>query len=148
MPYVKLAMNIVKALGARALLDMSMLNQRECAGDQLDQPRDLLFAFHAKSMEQARAMERAVEDNNYGRVQAFPAEPYNDGWRVEITIFSPATANLLQSLSALMLCLAQLYHVQYEGWSCIPRHIAARGEAPHLQEQQSCAGNPIYGRSP
>src|SRR5690349_16575213 len=136
-------MNIVKALESRAVLDTSMLHQRECARDQLNQPRDLLFAFRAKCGEQARTIARIAEDNSYGRAQVFPEK---DEWRVEITIFAPASTSVLHALSAAMLCLAQLYHVEYEGWSCIPQRGAMQGEAPHLPEEELCARHLHYGR--
>jgi hypothetical protein len=136
-------MNIVKTLESRATLDTSMLHQRECAGDPLNQPRDLLFAFHAKCEKQARALARFAEDNAYGRAQAFPDQ---DDWRAEITIFTPATSNVLHSLSALMLCLAQLYHLDYVGWSCIPQQPAIQGEVPHHRDEEICARHLFYGR--
>ncbi len=86
-------------------------------GDRAEMPRDIDFVLYAKNEERARLVANFITDNRYGRPAVERVE--NQGvvsWRLLVTIHAPTTENVLHTLSAFMVCLSQLYGLDYDGW--------------------------------
>lgn len=110
-------MSFVKLLIDTALADSQLWFKHRELGDRAELPRDIDFALYAKNEERAKLVASFVTDYRYGRPAVQRVEHRGAiSWRLIITIHAPATENVVMTLSAFMVCLAQLYQLDYEGW--------------------------------
>lgn len=113
-------MHIVEQLLNTAVEDNRLLMRNQELGDRLELFRDLEFVLYAKSGEKAELVASFVLDNRYGRPSVERIEHEGTAlWRILITIHAPATEHVVHTLSAFMLCLANLYDLEYDGWGCV-----------------------------
>ena len=80
----------------------------------------LTLVFYAKNEERANLVASFVTDYRYGNptVERFEYQG-KVSWRLVITIHSPTTENVVMTLSAFMVCLSQLYDLEYDGWGVV-----------------------------
>ena len=111
-------MSVVELLMDTAVEDSKVLSLNQKVGDRPEIPRDIDFVFYAKNEERAKLVADFVTDYRYGRPMVELVE--HEGtvvWRLMVTIFAPTTENVVMTLSAFMVCLSQLYDLDYDGWS-------------------------------
>jgi len=111
-------MHLIKLLLDNAVQDNQVLVQNREIGDRTEMARDIEFVLYAKTEERAKLAANFIADNRYGRPALEEIE--RDGgnsWQLLVTIHAPATENVLHTLSAFMVCLSQLYDLDYDGWS-------------------------------
>lgn len=89
-------------------------------GDQPEIPRDIDF-FYAKNEERAKLVASFVTDYRYGIPAAVERIEHQGtiSWRLIIKIHTPMTENVIMTLSAFMVCLADMYDLDYDGWGCV-----------------------------
>jgi hypothetical protein len=114
-------MSIVQLLMDTAVEDSRLLVKNQEMGDRPEIPRDIDFVFYAKNEERAKLVASFITDYRYGR----PAVERVDhqgaiSWRLLVTIHSSTTENVVMTLSAFMVCLSQLYDLDYDGWGTRP----------------------------
>ena len=110
-------MNVVKLLMDTAVEDSRLLVTNQGLGDRPEIPRDIEFLLYAKTEERAKLVASFVTDYRYGRPTVERSE--HEGvvrWSLFVTIHSPTTENVVMTLSAFMVCLSQLYDLDYDGW--------------------------------
>jgi hypothetical protein len=110
-------MHLVERLLETAVEDNRLLIKNQELGDRDEIPRNIDFVLYAKSQERAELVASFVTDNHYGRPSVQRVE--HDGgvlWRMLITIHAPTTEHVVMTLSAFMVCLSQLYDLDYDGW--------------------------------
>lgn len=113
-------MSVVKKLMDTAVQDSRLLVKNQQIGDRSQVPRDIDFVLYAKDEAKAKLVASFVADYRYGRPSL---EGRIDGrgeysWRLLVTIHSPTTENVAMTLSAFMVCLCELYDLDYDGWGC------------------------------
>jgi hypothetical protein len=104
-------------LHENAAADLDLLRTKDRMDDVFSNPRDVDFAFKSINEENANDLAEYVNGKNFGnaRVQAL-----EDGtFRVIVFIHMPITQHLVFSVSAFMLCLSQLFLVDYDGWGSV-----------------------------
>jgi hypothetical protein len=113
-------MSLVESLLDNADSDRDLLRKNEAIGDIASIPRDLDFVLYAKNQKKAELVCSFVHDNSYGRsfYQAVPENPARSQHRIIVQVFMPTTEHAVCAVSGLMVCLAKLYDLEYDGWGC------------------------------
>ena len=75
----------------------------------------------AKDAEKAHIVCNFINDNRYGNARL---EQADDQYHVAVQIRMPTQQNILCSVSALMVCIARIFDVEYDGWSSEPQYTA------------------------
>lgn len=110
-------MSIVKLLMDTAVEDSKLLVKNQTLGDRPEIPRDVDFVLYAKDEEKAKLVASFITDYRYGRPAVQRVEHRGVvTWRLLVTIHTPTTENVVMTLSAFMVCLSQLYDLDYDGW--------------------------------
>jgi hypothetical protein len=110
-------MNLIKRLIETAEADSQLWFKNRKMGDRAESPRDIDFVLYAKDKGRASLVANFVTDYRYGHplIQRVKFRG-TVSWRLVITIHAPATENVVMTLSAFMVCLSQLYGLEYDGW--------------------------------
>ena len=112
-------MSIAKLLMDTAVEDSRLLAKNQEIGDRAEIPRDIEFVLYAKDEDRAKLVASFVTDYRYGRPSVERVEHRGTiAWRLLITIHAPTTENVAMTLSAFMVCLSQIYDLDYDGWGC------------------------------
>lgn len=112
-------MSIAKLLMDTAVEDSRLLAKNQEIGDRAEIPRDIEFVLYAKDEERAKLVASFVTIYRYGRPSVERVEHRGKiAWRLLITIHAPMTENIAMTLSAFMVCLSQIYDLDYDGWGC------------------------------
>lgn len=110
-------MSVVKLLMDTAVADSHLLAKNQELGDVAGTPRDIDFVLYAKTEERAKLVANFVTDYRYGKPVVNQIDRNGAiSWRLMITIHAPTTINIVMTLSAFMVCLSQLYELDYDGW--------------------------------
>ena len=116
-------MSLVECLMDTAVQDSDLLVRNQELGDRSEMPRDIEFVLYAKDKKRAELVASFVSDYRYGKASVEHTEDCGEySWRLLIVIHSPTTENVVMSLSAFMVCLANIYDLDYDGWGCLIRH--------------------------
>jgi len=100
-----------------AVEDSKLLFKNQELGDQPEIPRDIDFLLYAKTEERAKLVAGFITDYRYGCTVVKRTEHQGEIlWSLLVTIHTPATENVVMTLSAFMVCLSQLYDLDYDGW--------------------------------
>ena len=111
---------MVKLLIDTAVADSRLWFKNRELGDRAETPRDIDFVLYAKNEERANLVASFVKDYRYGKPAVQRVEHRGViAWRLVITIHAPATENVIMTLSAFMVCLSQLYQLDYDGWGSV-----------------------------
>ena len=110
-------MSIVQHLMDTAVEDSRLLVKNQEMGDRPEIPRDIDFILYAKNEERAKLVAGFVTDYRYGKPTVERVEHKGAvSWRLVVKIYAPTTENVVMTLSAFMVYLAQLYELEYDGW--------------------------------
>jgi len=110
-------MSVVKLLMDTAVEDSKLLVKNQEMGDRPEIPRDVDFVLYAKDEEKAKLVASFITDYRYGKPAVERVEHRGVvSWRLLVTIHTPTTENVVMTLSAFMVCLSQLYDLDYDGW--------------------------------
>ncbi len=118
-------MSVIDSLLTNAYEDTQLLLKNDHLGDDLSRPRDVDFVLKTVDYEQAKTVSSFITDNQYGRPEIEVVDGY---FRIIFKINMPITQNLICSVSALMVCLAALFKLDYDGWGSVLQDDAARLE--------------------
>jgi len=109
-------MTIVDSLLSTAYEDTQLLTKLDREGDKFSIARDVDFVLKTQEHGKAEIVASFAADNRYGVPRI---EEVDGGYRVIITVHMPVTQHVLCSVSGLMMCLARLFSLDYDGWGCI-----------------------------
>src|SRR6202012_5452268 len=99
-------MSIAQSLMDTAVKDSQLFFKNQEMGDRPEIPREIDFCLYAKNEERAKLVESFVIDHRYGRPSVERVERRGTIlWRLLIQIHTPATENVIMTLSAFMVCL-------------------------------------------
>ncbi len=110
-------MGTVERLMDAAVADNELLVKNQELGDDAQIARDIEFHFYAQDEERAKLVASFVSDCRYGRPSISRTEHHGTvAWRLSVAINTLMTENLVMTLSAFVVCLSQLYGLEYDGW--------------------------------
>ena len=110
-------MHLVDELLENARSDTDLLLKNDEHGDDFSIPRDIEFLLVAPLEERANLVRDFINDNQYGvaTVQSDSADEFG----ILVVIHLAPQQHVLCSVSALMVCIAKLFDIQYDGWGCV-----------------------------
>lgn len=114
-------MQTIDSLLFTAFQDTELLKQLDGDGDDFSIARDVDFVLKAPELKKAELVASFVKDNQYGVASV---EEVEEGYRLIVTVHMPITQHVLCSVSALMVCLTQLFSLEYDGWGCVVQQRA------------------------
>jgi hypothetical protein len=110
-------MSIFDLLHDNAAADNDLLVKNDQQGDVFTTPRDVDFAFKTNERIRANDLCEYINGKNFGR--AHVTEGQDGVYWVTCVIHMPITQTLLCPVSGFMVCLSQLFQVEYDGWGSI-----------------------------
>ena len=121
-------MHIVDALLKNSEADLDLLGKNIAHNDNSFIPRQVEFLLCAATEEKANLVVSFIADNHYGEpsVRFSEEAPPEEAWQVLVKIIMPTTQHVLCSVSGLMECVANLFKIKYDGWSCV---LQTRGQS-------------------
>ncbi|MGI0154151.1 ribonuclease E inhibitor RraB [Pseudidiomarina sp. PP-1MA] len=108
-------MSTIEKLLDNAYQDTQLLIGNDEKGDNFNVPRDIDFILYAPTAEKAALVANFINDNRYGSARS---ETINENHRITVVVNMPSTQNLVCSVSGLMVCIASLFNIEYDGWGC------------------------------
>lgn len=105
---------MVNLLSENAYQDYKLLELNDEKGDDFSQWRDVDFILYAESESKAKAVVSFIDESCYGRASYQRAD---DNYRIIVAINMAPTQNILNSISALMVCMSKIFGLKYSGWS-------------------------------
>jgi regulator of RNase E activity RraB len=114
-------MQTIDSLLSTSFQDTELLKQLDEDRDDFSIARDVDFVLRATELKKADLVASFVTDNQYGVASV---EEADEGYRLIVTVHMPITQHVLCSVSALMVCLAQLFSLEYDGWGCVVQQRA------------------------
>lgn len=109
-------MSVVETLLRTAYEDTQLLIGNDEKGDNFAIARDIEFVLYAEGKEKAETVASFINDNRYGEASVSEAEGQ---YRILVIVNMPSNQHLVCSVSGLMVCLAALFSVEYDGWGCV-----------------------------
>lgn len=114
-------MTVIDDLLRVAYEDTELLRKNDSLGDKFSVPRDVDFLFRTQDEKKAQTVCSFINDNQYGHAQI------QDSTDVLVIIHMPIEQNIICSISGLMVCIAHLFGVEYDGWGSVVKSAAQRG---------------------
>ncbi|NWK57759.1 ribonuclease E inhibitor RraB [Verrucomicrobiaceae bacterium N1E253] len=114
-------MKIVEQLLINSEEDTKLLIQNDSHGDKFSVPRTVDFTINASDEEKAELVASFIEDNHYGKTTVTKVD---EVFRISVFVEMPIEQNIICSVSGLMLCVSELFNVDYDGWGCIMQNKA------------------------
>jgi len=106
---------LVEALLDNAYQDSVLLQGNDEKGDIFSIPREVDFLFYAPDKEKGELVASFINDNCYGQATYYLSE--NDHC-IKSIILMPIEQDIINSVSALMTCIAKIFGIEYDGWGC------------------------------
>jgi hypothetical protein len=107
--------SVVEALLNTAYQDSVLLEGNDEKGDIFSIPRDVDFLFYAPDKEKGELVASFINDNCYGEAGYYQSE---ENHCIKVIINTPIEQNIINSISGLMVCIAEIYGLEYDGWGC------------------------------
>ena len=117
-------MSIVEELLRNAHEDTQLLLKNDALGDKFNLPREVDFLLIAKDQEKASTVCSFINDNQYGQARVDESDGLHN---ILVQVTMPIEQNIICSVSALMLCVAHLFGIEYDGWGCELRNATQQG---------------------
>ena len=109
-------MHLVDQLLDNARSDTDLLLKNDARGDDFAVPRDVDFLLVAPDEAKANLVCDFINDNQYGLATV---QAHDDGFGVLVVVNMAPQQNVLCSVSALMVCIGNLFGIEYDGWGCV-----------------------------
>jgi hypothetical protein len=109
-------MKLAAKLMEIAASDTDLLLSLDEKGDHFASPRDVEYFFWASDREKAELLADFVNDYRYGRAEA---QESDHKFSVLVTVNMPIQQHELLAVSGFMVCLGELYGLEYDGWGCV-----------------------------
>jgi len=141
-------MTLVEKLLDNSESDRDLLQKNLAAGDVPSIPRDAEFVLYAKEKERAELVCSFVHDNSFGRAiyQFIPENQAGSQHRIIVAVFMPTTEHAICAVSGLMVCLAKLYDLEYDGWGCLLKEAPNQPSAkPSVTDRAAARSAPAGG---
>jgi len=106
---------VVEALLNNAYQDSMLLQGNDEKGDVFSIPRDVDFLFYAPDKEKGELVASFINDNSYGDARYYQSE---ENHCIKVIINMPTEQHIINSISGFMVCIAEIYGLEYDGWGC------------------------------
>jgi len=108
-------MAVIEKLMESVEADINVLHALDRQGDRFSISRPVDFLLRAESREKAVLVAGFINDYQSGIAKANEDE---NGHSIQVLINTPVEQNVILSISGFMLCIAELYGLEYDGWGC------------------------------
>jgi hypothetical protein len=106
---------IIDMLLDNAYQDTQVLLVNEKEGDQFSVPRNVEFILRTEDKTKAETVRSFITDNRYAdSVTIVSAGQHSE---LRVTVHMSLRQPVLCTVSGLMACLAQIFNIEYDGWS-------------------------------
>ena len=105
----------VEALLENAYEDSVLLQGNNEKGDIFSKPRKVDFLFYAPDKEKGELVASFINDNCYGEASYYLS---GDNHCVKSIITMTIEQDIINSISGLMTCIAEIFGLEYDGWGC------------------------------
>ena len=109
-------MHVVDQLLENSRSDTDLLLKNDASGDNFALPRDVDFLLISRDEAQANLVRDFVNDNQYG---VATVQTNEDGFGILVVVHMAPQQHVLCSVSALMVCISELFNIEYDGWGCV-----------------------------
>ncbi len=109
-------MKVVDELMEVAARDTELLVSLDEKGDRFYMSRDVDFLLRAPDQERAELVANFVNDYRYGLASV---EESDGDYSVLVVVNMPIKQNEIIAVSGFMVCLCNLYDLEYDGWGCV-----------------------------
>ena len=112
-------MPLIQKLMDATQLDTDVLRRLDSNGDNFTVHREVDFYFKCKTQKKAKELAEFLDDFQYGNAKAITEEdePY-----VQLLINMPVTQNVILCVSGFMICIAEQFEAEINGWGCIAQN--------------------------
>lgn len=109
-------MKVIDELMQTAVADVELLRKLDSQGDRFGIFRDVEFLLRAPTADKAITVASFINEHQYGVAtpQDLEASP-----SVLVVVHMPVEQHILQSVSGFMVCVSQLFGLEYDGWGCV-----------------------------
>ena len=111
-------MHITDLLHETAVADNALLYGNDAKGDIFSIARDVDFMFKTPHRERANILAMFVNEKNYG-IAEVKHVPEDDLYWLSVVIHTPVNQHVICSRSGLMVFLARLFNLEYDGWGSV-----------------------------
>ena len=108
-------MAVIEKLMESVEADINVLHALDRQGDRFSISRPVDFLLRAESREKAVLVAGFINDYQSGIAKANEDE---NGHSIQVLTNTPVEQNVILSISGFMLCIAELYGLEYDGWGC------------------------------
>jgi len=112
-------MSVISKLMEASEADTDVLRRLDSDGDDFSKFREVDFTFKCESEEKADTVADFLRDYQYGKTSVLLE---NEQYFVQVLIDMPVTQNIMLCVSGFMVCIAELYNVEVDGWGCIAQN--------------------------
>jgi len=106
-------MSVISKLMDSAIADVDVLRSLDSNGDDFSKFREVDFHFRCPNSEKAHLVAGFINDYSFGHATA------NDDNTIHVLINMPVEQHIITPVSGFMLCLAELYGIEFDGWGCV-----------------------------
>jgi hypothetical protein len=112
---------VVDELMQTAVADVELLRKLDSQGDQFRIFRDVEFLLIAPTAEKANLVASFINEYQYGVATPQDLETSPS---ILVVVHMPIEQHILHSVSGFMVCVSQLFGLEYDGWGCVgqPAH--------------------------
>ncbi|AXB33238.1 ribonuclease E inhibitor RraB [Vibrio campbellii] len=109
-------MSIVNKIIESAESDVDVLRRLDAEGDNFSLFREVDFHFKCPDPDKADVVAGFINDFQFGVAE----HVVQDGLHyVDVKITMPVNQNIVSCVSGFMVCVAELYKVEFDGWGCV-----------------------------
>lgn len=109
-------MSIISRLMESAESDVDVLRRLDAEGDNFSFFRKVDFHFKCPDYEKADVVAGFINDFQFGTAEHIVQDELH---YVNVKITMPINQNIISCVSGFMLCVAELYKVEFDGWGCV-----------------------------
>ena len=112
-------MSVIEKIMVSAEADTDVLRRLDAEGDNFALIREVDFHFVCPNQEKAEIVAGFLDDYQFGRAKVVAED---NRFAVQVLIDMPVTQNVIMCVTGFMTCIAELYHVEFDGWGCIAQN--------------------------
>ena len=109
-------MKVLDELMEVAAKDTDLLVTLDQKGDHFYISRDVEFLLRAPDKNRAEVAASFIAEYRYG---AAKVQEHDGGYSILVVVNMPIKQNEILSVSGFMVCLCELFGLDYDGWGCV-----------------------------
>ncbi len=119
-------MSVINKIMESAMSDVDVLRRLDADNDNFALFREVDFHFRCPDKAKAELVAEFLTDFQFGQAQVSKHEANENDpsaneageYCVDLVISMPVTQNIISCVSGFMVCIAELYDIEFDGWGC------------------------------